>query len=137
MLSGVCEPVLPRAGIDYPLPQSLVLWFTAVLPPSSSRHPHTSFSSKRLISFVLHVWILQSRAGDRLGRRETGDLMVVEGCGAYVAGMSAKNYNSFPEAAEVGFGSCRWFGWSFSLNFEFTRSALLEQAGWHLPYALM
>ena len=28
--------------------------------------------------------------------------MVVEGCGAYVAGMSAKNYNSFPEAPEVG-----------------------------------
>lgn len=26
---------------------------------------------------------------------------MVEGCGAYVAGMSAKNYNSFPEAPEV------------------------------------
>jgi diaminopimelate decarboxylase len=30
-----------------------------------------------------------------------GDLCVVEGCGAYVSGMSAKNYNSFPEAPEV------------------------------------
>ncbi|CAN0279733.1 unnamed protein product, partial [Laminaria digitata] len=33
-----------------------------------------------------------------------GDLIVVEGCGAYVAGMSAKNYNSFPEAPEVCLG---------------------------------
>jgi diaminopimelate decarboxylase len=31
----------------------------------------------------------------------TGDLCVIEGAGAYCAGMSAKNYNSFPEAAEV------------------------------------
>lgn len=30
-----------------------------------------------------------------------GDVCVVEGCGAYVSGMSAKNYNSFPEAPEV------------------------------------
>jgi diaminopimelate decarboxylase len=32
---------------------------------------------------------------------EIGDLMVVEGSGAYCAGMSTKNYNSFPEAPEV------------------------------------
>ena len=30
-----------------------------------------------------------------------GDLCVVEGAGAYCAAMSAKNYNSFPEAPEV------------------------------------
>jgi diaminopimelate decarboxylase len=30
-----------------------------------------------------------------------GDTLVIEGTGAYCAGMSAKNYNSFPEAAEV------------------------------------
>jgi len=30
-----------------------------------------------------------------------GDLMVVEGAGSYCSGMSAKNYNSFPEASEV------------------------------------
>jgi diaminopimelate decarboxylase len=30
-----------------------------------------------------------------------GDLLVVGGAGAYCAGMSAKNYNSFPEAPEV------------------------------------
>lgn len=29
-----------------------------------------------------------------------GDLCVIEGAGAYCSGMSAKNYNSFPEAAE-------------------------------------
>lgn len=30
-----------------------------------------------------------------------GDLIVIEGTGAYCAGQSAKNYNSFPEAPEV------------------------------------
>jgi diaminopimelate decarboxylase len=36
-----------------------------------------------------------------LARAEIGDLCVIEGAGAYCAGMSAKNYNSFPEAPEV------------------------------------
>ena len=30
-----------------------------------------------------------------------GDLVSVEGAGAYCSAMSAKNYNSFPEAPEV------------------------------------
>ena len=30
-----------------------------------------------------------------------GDILVVEGAGAYCSSMAAKNYNSFPEAAEV------------------------------------
>ena len=30
-----------------------------------------------------------------------GDLVSIEGAGAYCSGMSTKNYNSFPEAAEV------------------------------------
>jgi diaminopimelate decarboxylase len=34
-------------------------------------------------------------------RALVGDLCVVEGTGAYCAGMSAKHYNSFPEAPEV------------------------------------
>ncbi|HNO25884.1 MAG TPA: diaminopimelate decarboxylase, partial [Leptospiraceae bacterium] len=34
-------------------------------------------------------------------RAEIGDYVVMEGCGAYCAGMSAKNYNSYPESAEV------------------------------------
>ena len=36
-----------------------------------------------------------------LARAEAGDLCVIEGAGAYCAGMSAKNYNSFPEAPEA------------------------------------
>jgi len=36
-----------------------------------------------------------------LARAEVGDLCVIEGAGAYCAGMSAKNYNSFPEAPEA------------------------------------
>lgn len=41
---------------------------------------------------------LQSRT---LPETFPGDLCVVEGAGAYCAAMSAKNYNSFPEAPEV------------------------------------
>jgi diaminopimelate decarboxylase len=40
-----------------------------------------------------------------MGAVEIGDLLVVEGAGAYCAGMSSKNYNSFPEAPEVMKGS--------------------------------
>ncbi|CAM9497015.1 unnamed protein product, partial [Choristocarpus tenellus] len=36
-----------------------------------------------------------------LTKADIGDLCVVEGCGAYVSGMCAKNYNSFPEAPEM------------------------------------
>ncbi len=36
-----------------------------------------------------------------LTEAEIGDFLVIEGCGAYCAGMSAIHYNSFPEAAEV------------------------------------
>lgn len=31
----------------------------------------------------------------------SGDLVTIESTGAYCASMSTKNYNSFPEAAEV------------------------------------
>jgi len=37
----------------------------------------------------------------RMARAEIGDTLVIEGTGAYASGMSAKNYNSFPEATEV------------------------------------
>ena len=45
-------------------------------------------------------------SADELGMRELpkatiGDLCILEGTGAYCSAMSAKNYNSFPEAAEV------------------------------------
>ena len=36
-----------------------------------------------------------------LPRAEVGDFCVIEGAGAYCSSMSAKNYNSFPEAAEA------------------------------------
>lgn len=36
-----------------------------------------------------------------LAKAEIGDLCVIDGAGAYCSAMSAKNYNSFPEAAEV------------------------------------
>ena len=36
-----------------------------------------------------------------LPKADIGDLCVIEGAGAYCSSMSAKNYNSFPEAAEV------------------------------------
>jgi len=36
-----------------------------------------------------------------LARAEIGDTLVIEGAGAYASGMAAKNYNAFPEAAEV------------------------------------
>jgi len=36
-----------------------------------------------------------------LRKAEIGDLLIMDGSGAYCAGMSTKNYNSFPEAPEV------------------------------------
>jgi diaminopimelate decarboxylase len=43
----------------------------------------------------------EALAPRRMARASIGDTLVVEGTGAYAAGMAAKNYNSFPEAAEV------------------------------------
>ena len=36
-----------------------------------------------------------------LRKAHIGDILVMDGSGAYCSGMSAKNYNSFPEAPEV------------------------------------
>jgi diaminopimelate decarboxylase len=36
-----------------------------------------------------------------LRKAEIGDILVIDGSGAYCSGMSTKNYNSFPEAPEV------------------------------------
>jgi diaminopimelate decarboxylase len=36
-----------------------------------------------------------------LKKASIGDLVSIEGAGAYCSGMSTKNYNSFPEVAEV------------------------------------
>lgn len=43
----------------------------------------------------------EALAPRRMAVASIGDTLVIEGSGAYAAGMSAKNYNSFPEAAEV------------------------------------
>lgn len=43
----------------------------------------------------------ETLATRRFAEAEIGDLCVIGGAGAYCAGMSAKNYNSFPEAAEI------------------------------------
>ena len=43
----------------------------------------------------------EALATRNLPRAEIGDFCVIEGAGAYCSSMSAKNYNSFPEAAEV------------------------------------
>jgi diaminopimelate decarboxylase len=37
----------------------------------------------------------------KLRKAEIGDIIIMDGSGAYCAGMSTKNYNSFPEAPEV------------------------------------
>lgn len=43
----------------------------------------------------------EALAPRELEEARIGDLLVIEGCGAYCAAQSAKNYNSFPEAPEV------------------------------------
>lgn len=42
--------------------------------------------------------VLQERI---LKKASIGDIVTIEGAGAYCSSMSTKNYNSFPEAAEV------------------------------------
>lgn len=43
----------------------------------------------------------ETLAARELPRAERGDFCIIGGAGAYCASMSAKNYNSFPESAEV------------------------------------
>ena len=43
----------------------------------------------------------EALAPRNLPRGEVGDFCVIESVGAYCSSMSAKNYNSFPEAAEI------------------------------------
>ncbi len=52
------------------------------------------------------IWTVEVHNPEMLKPRhfpeaKVGDLMVIGGAGAYCSGMSLKNYNSFPEAAEV------------------------------------
>ena len=43
----------------------------------------------------------ESLAERSLRKAEIGDILIMDGSGAYCSGMSTKNYNSFPEAPEV------------------------------------
>ena len=43
----------------------------------------------------------ESLATRTLVEPRVGDALVIEGAGAYCSGMAAKNYNAFPECAEV------------------------------------
>uniref|UniRef100_A0A7S0KX42 Diaminopimelate decarboxylase n=1 Tax=Asterionellopsis glacialis TaxID=33640 RepID=A0A7S0KX42_9STRA len=43
----------------------------------------------------------ESLAEKSFRKAEIGDIVIMDGSGAYCAGMSTKNYNSFPEAPEV------------------------------------
>ena len=93
---------------------------TEVLRPSlyGAQHPIALVSStaarRRGVSYVVvgHCCesgnVLTPTPGNpegllprRLPEARIGDLLVLGGAGAYCSGMGAKNYNSFPEAAEV------------------------------------
>lgn len=43
----------------------------------------------------------ESLSERELRKAEIGDILIMDGSGAYCSGMSTKNYNSFPEAPEV------------------------------------
>merc|ERR1740130_2332660 len=43
----------------------------------------------------------ETLANRLLCETEIGDILVIEGAGAYCSSMSTKNYNSFPESPEV------------------------------------
>lgn len=92
---------------------------TEILRPSlyGSQHPLILLPRKktdRIVPYVAVGHCCESGdlitpapdAPDVLATRElpeaqVGDLCVIEGAGAYCAGMNAKNYNAFPEAPEV------------------------------------
>ncbi len=90
-----------------------------------SRHPlvvvpksHSSRTSLKDYVVVGHCCesgdLFTQEFGGEIARRtllesEIGDYMVMEGTGAYCSGMSTKNYNSFPESAEVMIDKKGWF----------------------------
>jgi len=94
---------------------------TEVLRPSlyAAQHPLVAVSAKGTSPTTTEKYVVvghccesgdlmtpgpddaESIAERTMGALEIGDILVVEGAGAYCAGMSSKNYNSFPEAPEV------------------------------------
>ena len=85
-LYGAQQPIilLPRIETGNCIPSVLV--------------GHCCESGDLLTPAPEHPDVLHAR---ELPECEPGDLCVIEGVGAYCSVMSAKNYNSFPEAAEV------------------------------------
>ena len=81
--------VVPREGGDRPLREYLVVG-------------HCCESGDVLTPAPDDPEALQVRT---LAQARVGDAVVIGGAGAYCAGMSAKNYNSFPEAPEVLVGT--------------------------------
>ncbi|MBK34723.1 MAG: diaminopimelate decarboxylase [Gemmatimonadetes bacterium] len=96
---------------------------TEVLRPSlyGSQHPievvMTDDEPRRMVEYVVAGHCCESGdvltpapddpealAPRLLTETRIGDAVVIGGAGAYCAGMSAKNYNTFPEAAEVMIG---------------------------------
>lgn len=66
------------------------------------------FSTLNFVFSLSQIFICWKAPGqpealaERVMRKaEIGDILVIDGSGAYCAGMSTKNYNSFPEAPEV------------------------------------
>lgn len=69
----------------------------------------------------------ETLAPRELARVGIGDLAVIEGVGAYCSSMAAKNYNSFPEAAEV------WRAEDGQLHLIRRRQTLQQQLANELP----
>ena len=92
---------------------------TEILRPSlyGSQHPVYLYPSKPTAKSIDYVVVghccesgdliscapgePETLATRQLPEAQSGDLCVIGGAGAYCAGMSTKNYNSFPEAPEV------------------------------------
>ncbi len=95
---GMTEILRPSLyGAQHPL------WVVAAEPGARERKPflvvgHCCESGDLLTPEPGNPEGLSPR---ELPEARVGDALVVGGAGAYCSGMSAKNYNSFPEAAEV------------------------------------
>ena len=80
-----------------------------VIPANSSRDLDTKKETVMVVGHCCEsgdILTPQDGNSEALGPRELlfasiGDYVVIDGAGAYCASMSSKNYNSFPEAAEV------------------------------------
>ena len=103
--SGMTEVLRPSLyGAQHPI----------VVHTSSDSNDSSNSSDKGISSYVVVGHCCESgdlftcAPGDpevikerQMKSAKIGDLVSIEGAGAYCSGMSTKNYNSFPEAPEV------------------------------------